>query len=82
MPVDTSPVVTPDPAAIGALYTPAEVAKMMRVGVRAVQYWIRNGELPALRYGRSTRIRQADLMHVGMVVPHRSAPAGADAVQG
>jgi excisionase family DNA binding protein len=72
---DTSPVLAPDPAAVGPLYTQAEVAQMMRVTVRTVQYWVRRGALPALRYGRSTRIRQADLVHCGVVVPHRPAPA-------
>jgi len=69
-----------DPTAIGPLLTTAEVAKLLRVHQRTVQEWIRTGELPALRFGRVLRIRQADLVTFGEIVPHRTAPAGADEV--
>ena len=68
--------VTADPTQIGALYTTAEVAKLLRVHQRTVQEWIRAGMLPAVRYGRLLRIRQADLASFGEVLT-RPAPAGA-----
>jgi excisionase family DNA binding protein len=79
MPEDLSTETAPDPTTIGPLLTQGEVAAMMRVTVRTVQYWVAHGDLPALRYGRSTRIRQADLVHCGVVMPRRTTPAGADA---
>jgi excisionase family DNA binding protein len=77
MTCDQSAVVTADPTTVGPLYTTAEVAKLLRVNQRTVQEWIRAGALPALRYGRVLRIRQADLVTFGEVLPPRPPPAGA-----
>jgi len=72
-----SPVMTPgDPAGIGTLYTTQEVAKVLRVSQRTVQDWIRSGELPARRYGRLLRVRQADLAAFGEVVTKGEATPG------
>jgi excisionase family DNA binding protein len=72
--------VTADPTLIGALYTTAEVAKLLRVHQRTVQEWIRAGMLPAVRYGRLLRIRQADLASFGEVLI-RPTTTAADAGQ-
>jgi excisionase family DNA binding protein len=53
-------IATPE-SPMGPLYTVEEVARFLRVTPRAVQVWIRAGALPAVRYGRLLRIRQADL---------------------
>jgi excisionase family DNA binding protein len=66
-----SPDLTTDPTRIGPLYTTEEVAKLLRVSQRTVQDWIRGGLLPAVRYGRLLRIRQADLATFGEVLPKR-----------
>ena len=70
---------TQDPP-MGQLYTTEEVAQFLRVSRRAVQVWIRDGALTAVRYGRLLRIRQADLAAFGEVVPGRPTPP-ADQVQ-
>jgi excisionase family DNA binding protein len=59
---------------MGQLYTVEEVAEFLRVTQRAVQVWIKRGELPAVRYGRLLRIRQADLAAFGEVLPRRTPP--------
>jgi excisionase family DNA binding protein len=70
-------VVTVDPS-IGTLYTTAQVATILHVSQHTVQTWIRNGMLPAIRYGRVLRIRQADLVAFGEVLSKSTpAPAGA-----
>jgi len=43
------------------LYTPDEVATMLRVTRNSIQRWIRSGELPALQVGNQYRISQDDL---------------------
>jgi excisionase family DNA binding protein len=50
---------------VGVLYTPAEVARLLKVTPRAVQAWIRAGRLPARRYGRLYRVRAEDLAAFG-----------------
>jgi excisionase family DNA binding protein len=60
---------------MGQLYTPEEVAGFLRVTPRAVQLWIKRGELPAVRYGRVLRIRQADLVAFGAVLNQPTSPA-------
>jgi excisionase family DNA binding protein len=40
--------------------TPQEVSEYLRVGVRTVYAWIKAGELPAIRLGKTYRIEQAD----------------------
>lgn len=44
-----------------ALLTVAEVAELFRVSSMTVYRLIRNGELPAVRVGRSYRVRDDDL---------------------
>jgi excisionase family DNA binding protein len=60
---------------MGQLYTVEEVAGFLRVTQRAVQVWIKRGELTAVRYGRLLRIRQADLANFGKVLERRTPPA-------
>jgi excisionase family DNA binding protein len=38
-----------------------EVAKLMRVPVSSVRYWIRKGRLPTLKPGRRVMVRRAAL---------------------
>jgi excisionase family DNA binding protein len=76
---NASIVVNTELAAIGPLCTTAEVAKLFRVNQRTVQEWIRTGMLPARRYGKVLRIRQADLTTFGEVLPRRPPPAEAEA---
>ena len=64
---------------MGQLYTVEEVAGFLRVTQRAVQVWIKRGELTAVRYGRLLRIRQADLQSFGEVVNQRTPELSADA---
>ena len=61
----TPPPLPPDMSPVGALYTPAEVAALLKVTPRTVQAWIRAGRLPARRYGRLYRVRAADLEQFG-----------------
>jgi excisionase family DNA binding protein len=42
------------------IMTPQEVSEYLRVGVRTVYAWIKAGELPAIRLGKTYRIEQAD----------------------
>ena len=53
---------------LGTVYTTQEVATMLKVAQRTIQVWIRDGMLPAVRYGKLLRIRQADLAAFGEVV--------------
>jgi excisionase family DNA binding protein len=68
-------LVTADPTQVGVLYTTAEVAKLLRVHQRTIQEWIRTEMLPAVRYGRLLRVRQADLVAFGEVLTRPTAPA-------
>jgi acetyl-CoA synthetase len=43
------------------LYTPQEVADYLKVDVRTVYRWLRDGELHALRFRREYRISETDL---------------------
>lgn len=65
---------------VGQLYTTDKVATLLRVSQRTVQVWIRAGELPAIRYGRIIRVREADLAAFGEVLTRHPAPA-TDATQ-
>jgi excisionase family DNA binding protein len=67
---------TPDASPVGALYTPAEVAALLKVTPRTVQAWIRAGRLPARRYGRLYRVRAADLAGFGQEMPVEVSPPG------
>ena len=57
------------PTTAGALYTTSEVAKILRVAQRTVQDWIREGALPAVRYGRVFRVREVDPAGFGEFMP-------------
>jgi excisionase family DNA binding protein len=72
--------VAPTESPMGQLYTVEEVARFLRVTQRAVQVWIKRGELTAIRYGRLLRVRQADLAAFGEVLNQRTAPALAEDV--
>lgn len=43
------------------LLTVSEVAALMRVSRRAVDTWIKDGRLPALKIAGTVRVRRADL---------------------
>jgi excisionase family DNA binding protein len=66
----TPPPPSPDLSPVGALYTPAEVARLLKVTPRTVQAWIRAGRLPARRYGRLYRVRAEDLAAFGRATPY------------
>jgi excisionase family DNA binding protein len=51
----------PQPFVPGGLLTVAEVAAAMRVSNMTVYRLIKTGELPAVRVGKSYRIRESDL---------------------
>jgi len=40
--------------------TPQEISEYLRVGVRTVYSWIKKGELPAIRLGKTYRIERTD----------------------
>ena len=63
---------------MGQLYTIEEVAGFLRVTQRAVQVWIKRGDLTAIRYGRLLRVRQADLTAFGEVLTRHTPPPAAD----
>ena len=69
------PEVTIDLTPLGQVYTTEEVSRLLRVSQRTVQDWIRQGILPAVRYGQLLRVRHADLVAFGEVVVAR--PEGA-----
>lgn len=52
----------------GQVYTPREVARMLKVSERTVRRWVRTGELPALRFGRQLRIPPAAVENLGQPV--------------
>jgi excisionase family DNA binding protein len=43
------------------IYTPQEVADYLKVDVRTVYRWLREGELSAIRFQREYRITERDL---------------------
>ena len=43
------------------LYTPQEVADYLKVDVRTVYRWLREGEMNAIRFQREYRIAESDL---------------------
>ena len=43
------------------LYTPQEVADYLKVDVRTVYRWLREGEMNAIRFQREYRIGESDL---------------------
>jgi excisionase family DNA binding protein len=46
---------------MGDVLTLEEVADYLRVHLTTVRRWCREGQLPALRVGRTVRVRRADL---------------------
>jgi excisionase family DNA binding protein len=57
--------ILPEATEVGRVYTPQEVAELLKVSYRTVQEWIRMGKLGAIRYGRLYRIRAEDLAEFG-----------------
>lgn len=51
--------------------TVAEVAELMRVSAMTVYRMVQNGELPAIRFGRSYRIPEAAVVDL-VRIPSRS----------
>lgn len=45
-------------------YTAEEVARLIRVSEQTVRLWIREGKLPARRFGRNWRIPTADVQRI------------------
>ena len=43
------------------LYSPEEVAEMLGVTPNAVRGWLRDGVMPAFKFGKVWRIKEADL---------------------
>jgi excisionase family DNA binding protein len=43
------------------LYTPQEVADYLKVDVRTVYRWLREGEMNAIRFQREYRVAESDL---------------------
>jgi excisionase family DNA binding protein len=72
---DTSALVAMDLPTLGPLYTTAEVAHLLRVHQRTIQEWVHTGMLPARRYGRVWRIRQADILAFGEALGAGTQPA-------
>lgn len=52
-----------DGAADVKFLTVAEVAAMVRVSKMTVYRMLHNGEIPALRVGRSFRVKESDVHH-------------------
>jgi excisionase family DNA binding protein len=44
------------------LLTPQDVADMFGVSKRTVQLWIKRGELPVIKIGRTVRIKRDELL--------------------
>ena len=72
MPARKKTAILPEATEIGRVYTPQEVAELLKVNPRTVQEWIRTGKLPAMRYGRVYRIRAEDLAKFGQVAGKRA----------
>jgi excisionase family DNA binding protein len=72
MPTRKKTAILPEATEIGRVYTPQEVAELVKVNVRTVQEWIRTGKLPAMRYGRVYRIRAEDLVKFGQMAGRRA----------
>ena len=54
------------------LYTPQEVADYLKVDVRTVYRWLREGEMNAIRFQREYRIGESDLQD--FFERHRTRP--------
>jgi acetyl-CoA synthetase len=54
------------------LYTPQEIADYLKVDVRTVYKWLREGEMNAIRFRREYRIAESDLR--GFMQRHRTGP--------
>ncbi len=51
----------------------AEVATLLRVSTKTVRRWIKNGTLPATRFGRDWRIARMELRAVAAARGNRCA---------
>ena len=56
--------------------TPEEVADLLRVSRRTVYNWLRAGELPALRIGKTWRIRREDIEPQRSLINHSLSGGG------
>jgi excisionase family DNA binding protein len=54
------------------LYTPQEVADYLKVDVRTVYRWLREGKMNAIRFQREYRIAESDLRD--FLERHRTRP--------
>lgn len=72
MPARKKTAILPEATEIGRVYTPQEIAELLKVNPRTVQEWIRTGKLPAMRYGRVYRIRADELAKFGQVAGKRA----------
>ena len=72
MPARKKTAILPEATEIGRVYTPQEMAELLKVNPRTVQEWIRTGKLPAMRYGRVYRIRADELAKFGQVAGKRA----------
>lgn len=43
------------------LYTPQEIAEHLKVDIRTVYRWLRDGEMGAIRFKREYRVSESDL---------------------
>ena len=55
------PVAFAAASALGEILTPDEVADYLRVSKKTVYKLVRSGALPALKAGKHSRVRRADL---------------------
>jgi excisionase family DNA binding protein len=46
---------------LGKLLTPEEVSEMVRISPATVRYWIRKGDMKAIKVGKKWMVREADL---------------------
>ena len=59
------------------VYTVAEFAQVLAISSRIVRNFIRRGELPALRIGRTYRIpRKAAALYLARALPPTNRPTG------
>jgi excisionase family DNA binding protein len=48
--------ILPEASVVGVVYTTEEVAQLLKVSPRTVQYWIKQKRLRAVRIGREWRV--------------------------
>lgn len=74
IPESAAPTTTPPAVTSFRTLSPEQAAEKMGVCTRTILFWVREGRLPAKKYGRRTiRIRESDL--ADFVMPEKSGPA-------